>query len=42
MMCDIAAIFHTSFDEMECWDVDTLTVRLKHAHKIAKAMYGMK
>ncbi len=38
-MCDAALIFHTSFDEMEGWDLDTLLARQKQAAKMAKVIY---
>lgn len=41
-MCDVALIFHTSFDEMEGWDIDTLLSRRERAVKMAKAIYGGK
>lgn len=42
MMCDIALIFHSSFDEMEDWDPDVLLSRRACAVKMAKAIYGGK
>lgn len=39
-MCDVALVFHTSFDEMEGWDPELLLARRKRAVKMAKVIYG--
>jgi hypothetical protein len=39
-MCDVALIFHTSFEEMEGWSVDTLAARRNRAVELAKVIYG--
>jgi hypothetical protein len=39
-MCDVALVFHTSFEEMEGWDFETLVARRNRAVKLAKVIYG--
>jgi len=39
-MCETALIFHTSFEEMESWDFETLLARRNRALKMATAIYG--
>jgi hypothetical protein len=39
-MCETAAVFHTSFDEMEGWEPEVLIERRNRAIKLAKVMYG--
>jgi hypothetical protein len=39
-MCDTAAIFHTSFNEMEGWYPEVLRERRERAVKLAKVIYG--